>query len=172
MTPAISHHFSRRYSSLLAAAPVVKLSRKSDYALRALLHLSGAGDRPIPVRELAEANGIPRKFLESIMRDLRARGLVESMAGKNGGYGLLRRPEDISVGSILRLFEVRLEPLPEDLPECDQEAPTGQVRRALQEIGDAVDSIMNELTLEDVIRQRPIRYSITNEAEFQFGDGI
>ncbi len=150
----------------------VKLSRKSDYALRALLHLSSAPERPIPVRELAEANQIPRKFLESIMRDLRARALVESVAGKNGGYILRRQPVEISIGSILRLFDGRLEPVAEDLPDCDEEAPTGQVRRALQEIGDAVNTIMNELTLEDVIRRRPIRYSISNEAEFQFGDGI
>ncbi len=151
----------------------MKLNRKSDYALRALIHLSSVPDRPVPVREVAEANDIPRKFLESIMRDLRANGLVESVAGKNGGYVPVCPPAEVSVGAVLRMFEGRLEAVDEDLlPECDDEAPTGQVRRALREIGQAVDRVMDELTLEDVMRRSPIDYSISSKNEFQFGAGI
>jgi Rrf2 family protein len=152
----------------------MRLSRKSDYALRALLHLCGTRDRAVPVRELADQNGIPRKFLETIMGELRARGLVESLPGKRGGYRLIEKPGNISIGSVLRHFDGRLENSPDDVlkePE-DPSVPTRRVRRVLRQIGDAVDGLMDQVTLEDVLCDRPIRYSITNEHEFTGGDGI
>src|SRR5262249_37471788 len=98
----------------------MKLSRKADYALRALIHLCGRPHEAVPVRELADANGIPRKFLENIMRDLREMGLVESVAGKNGGYMLARRPDELSIGRVLRHFDGRLENAVQDvLGEAD-----------------------------------------------------
>ncbi len=154
----------------------MRLSRKSDYALRALLYLaSGQSPAPVSVRELAESNDIPRKFLEAIMRELRELGLVESLAGKNGGYRLLRFPGEISIGCILRHFDGHLEPVdPELLDDLapDENLPTAQVRRVLCDIGNAVDQLMNETTLDHVLNNSPIRYRISNTNEFQDGGGI
>ena len=154
----------------------MKLSRKSDYALRALLHLAASRESgPVPVRELAEKNDIPRKFLEAIMRDLRELGLVESVAGKKGGYLLVLSPARISIGSILRHFDGHLEPFEADAAEIDQsspEDPTRRVQRVLREIGAKVDELMNQTTLESVLAGRPILYEITSRHEFRHGDGI
>lgn len=153
----------------------MKLSRKADYALRALLHLCGRPRTAVPVRELADANGIPRKFLENIMRDLREMELVESVAGKNGGYVLVRRPDGLSIGEVLRHFDGRLEEAEQDdvLGEPDSESvPTARVRRTLREIGGAVDRLMDSTTLEDVLKDRPIRYRISNDGNFTHGGGI
>ena len=65
----------------------MKLSRKSDYALRALFTLvEHYGQGPVSIREIAEGNDIPRRFLEQIMIDLRHLGVVESIAGRDGGF--------------------------------------------------------------------------------------
>ena len=63
----------------------MKLSRKSDYALRAMMSLVGHyGQGPVSIRTLAERHDIPRKFLENIMLDLKSQGWVESVAGRDG----------------------------------------------------------------------------------------
>jgi len=152
----------------------MKLSRKADYALRALLHLCGRPGEAVAVRELSDANGIPRKFLETIMRDLRGMGVVRSVAGKNGGYVLARRASELSIGGVLRHFDGRLEDAEAGDAEADDEpnAPTARVRKTLREIGGAVDRVMDGTTLEDVLRDKPIRYRISNESEFNHGGGI
>ena len=153
----------------------MKLSRKSDYALRALLHLAMAnGSRPVPVRELAEANEIPRKFLEAIMRDLRELGLVESVAGKKGGYHLQQAPGDIQIGSLLRHFDGHLEPFEADLEVLPArgEDPKIRVQVVLRDIARQVDSLMDQITLDAVLSGEPIDYEISSRGEFVHGDGI
>ena len=67
----------------------MKLSRKSDYALRALLTLAQHyGQGPISIRELARRNVVPKRFLEHIMLELRGNGWVRSVRGRDGGYVL------------------------------------------------------------------------------------
>jgi len=67
----------------------MRISKKTDYALRALFTLvDHYGGAPIPIRELARRNDIPKRFLEQIMLDLKTQGWVSSMAGLRGGYML------------------------------------------------------------------------------------
>jgi Rrf2 family protein len=153
----------------------VKLSRKSDYALRALLHLATeTGPDPVPVSRLSERNAIPRKFLEAIMRDLRELGLVESIAGKNGGYRLLLPPDEVRIGRILRHFDGHLESFEADLEHLEgpEDDPRLRVQRILRDIGQAVDQLMNETTLDNVVSGAPIRYSISNRELYHDGGGI
>lgn len=154
----------------------MKLSKKSDYALRALLHLAMSGGvQPVPVRELSGKNGIPRKFLEAIMRDLRELGIVASVAGKKGGYVLLRQPSEISIGPILRHFDGHLEPYEADLgvaDSADPEDPTLRVQRVLSEIGHKVDDLMDRTTIATVLAGTPIHYEISSRDEFLHGGGI
>ena len=70
----------------------VKVSAKSDYAVRALLELAVAGEGPVKGERLAQAQEIPLKFLENILIDLRHAGIVRSQRGAEGGYWLARRP--------------------------------------------------------------------------------
>lgn len=82
------------------------ITQYTRYALKALLHLA-ASDReePLPVVEIAEKANIPRKFLETILADLKRRGFVISTRGKRGGYRLARTPEQITFGDVIRQLE-------------------------------------------------------------------
>ncbi len=89
------------------------ISQKSKYALRALLMLAEAEEnRPCRIPDIAETQQIPRKFLEQILLDLKAGGLVRSLRGKKGGYLLARPPESISVADAVRTIDGPIAPLP------------------------------------------------------------
>ena len=82
------------------------VSTKGRYALRVMVHFAQrGGEEYIPIKEIAEKEGISLKYLESIMTVLSKGGLVDAVHGKGGGYRLNRRPEDYTVGSILKLTE-------------------------------------------------------------------
>ena len=82
------------------------VSTKGRYALRVMLCLAQRdGDAYIPLKEIAEAEEISQKYLESIMTILSKAGFVDAVHGKGGGYRLNRSPEDYTVGSILKLTE-------------------------------------------------------------------
>src|SRR3569623_2574056 len=83
----------------------VRISAKADYAVRAALELAAASDPPVKGERLAEAQGIPLKFLENILGDLRQAGLVVSQRGPEGGYRLERPGSEISVADIIRAVD-------------------------------------------------------------------
>ena len=88
------------------------VSTKGRYALRVMLCLAQrGGDDYIPLKELAEAEDISQKYLESIMTILSKAAFLDAVHGKGGGYRLNRRPEEYTVGSILRLTEGSLAPV-------------------------------------------------------------
>jgi len=82
----------------------VRVSAKVDYALRAMLELAAAGDL-VKGEQVATAQGIPQKFLERILIDLRHAELVASRRGVEGGYALARPPDEISVADVIRAVE-------------------------------------------------------------------
>ena len=82
------------------------VSTKGRYALRVMLHFARrGGEEYIPLKEIAEAEGISQKYLESIMTTLSKAGFLDAVHGKGGGYRLNRSPEDYTVGSILKQTE-------------------------------------------------------------------
>ncbi len=86
--------------------PVMQISRKIDYALRAVIHLSQRSDRrPSSVAEIALREGVPKKFLEKIIQDLIHHGLVRSTRGAQGGYTLARAPEMITFKDVIEAIE-------------------------------------------------------------------
>ena len=89
----------------------MKLSRKSDYALRALFGLI-ASDRktPVSIRELAEKYDVPKRFLEQIMLELKSRGWVRSIPA-HGGFVLAKKPDEITMGEVVRHFDGVLAPI-------------------------------------------------------------
>ena len=88
------------------------VSTKGRYALRVMLCLAQrGGDEYVPLKEIAEAEVISQKYLESIMTILSKGGFLDAVHGKGGGYRLNRTPEEYSVGSILRLTEGSLAPV-------------------------------------------------------------
>ncbi len=86
--------------------PVMQISRKIDYALRAVIHLARRDDRrPSSVAEIALREGVPKKFLEKIIQDLIHHGLVRSTRGAQGGYTLARAPEMITFKDVIEAIE-------------------------------------------------------------------
>jgi Rrf2 family protein len=90
----------------------MKISKKTDYALRALFYLVEHHDSgPIPIAQLARQNAVPKKFLEHIMLDLKSQGWVRSVAGKKGGYELAKDPDRIAMGEVVRYFDGLIAPI-------------------------------------------------------------
>ena len=82
------------------------VSTKGRYALRVMVFLAKRTDREyVPVKEIAEQEEISQKYLESIMSTLSKAGFVDAVHGKGGGYRLNRKPEEYTIGSILKLTE-------------------------------------------------------------------
>ncbi|HED03721.1 MAG TPA: Rrf2 family transcriptional regulator [Candidatus Fraserbacteria bacterium] len=84
----------------------MKITRKSDYGLRALYLLAmHYGGDPLSITQIASAQGIPDPFLEKIMQELREAGLIVAALGRSGGYALSRPPEEISARDLLQALE-------------------------------------------------------------------
>lgn len=110
------------------------LSKKSKYAINALLYISRHKDegRPILAAEIAENERIPHKFLEAILLDLKNAGYLRSKRGRKGGYFLNRKLEEISLARVMRLFDGPIALLPcvslnyyERCEECKDEKTCG-----------------------------------------------
>ena len=85
------------------------VSTKGRYALRVMVSFAlRGGDEYIPLKEIAEAEEISQKYLETIMTTLSKAGFVDAVHGKGGGYRLNRKPEEYTIGSILKLTEGNL----------------------------------------------------------------
>ncbi|HMP91099.1 MAG TPA: Rrf2 family transcriptional regulator [Kiritimatiellia bacterium] len=100
------------------------ISNRCIYALRAMLELSLRHKHgSITIGQIAEAQRIPVRFLEAILRQLKQAGLAKSVRGKEGGYFLAREPHEITVGQVIRIFEGPLvaiaknEDAPTDVPD-------------------------------------------------------
>jgi Rrf2 family protein len=87
---------------------VIHLSTKSEYAIKALVRLALAdGSAPVTARDIVAFTGVPPKFLEQVMADLRQGGLVESQRGKGGGYVIARDPSTVSFADVIDLIDGR-----------------------------------------------------------------
>jgi Rrf2 family protein len=95
----------------------MRISAKTDYAVRALLELAAAESPPVKRDEIAGAQAIPVKFLESILAELKHGGIVQSQRGADGGYWLARAPEEITVAEVMRVVEGPLASVREQRPE-------------------------------------------------------
>ncbi|MEU3842282.1 Rrf2 family transcriptional regulator [Streptomyces sp. NPDC028635] len=85
----------------------MRISARADYAVRAVLELAvrQEGDDPLKAEAIAAAQGIPHKFLEGILGDLRRAGIVDSRRGGGGGYRLAREPSAVTVADVIRAVD-------------------------------------------------------------------
>ncbi len=83
----------------------MRVSAKSDYAIRAAVELAAAGEGPVKGERLAQAQEIPSNFLENILSDLRNAGIVSSRRGADGGYWLARPAAEVSLADIIRAVD-------------------------------------------------------------------
>jgi Rrf2 family protein len=154
----------------------MKLSKKSDYALRALFALvEHAGKGPLSMRVIAEKNDIPRRFLEQIMLELRSAGWVESVAGRDGGFLLAKPPSEISMGEVVRRFDGVLAPIgcvsTSHYEPCSQEAIC-RFRRVLLNIRNFIAYTMDRADLQSIFAGKPVEREEVFSPGFVGGDGI
>jgi Rrf2 family protein len=131
----------------------MKISSKEQYGLRAMAELAARyGQGPVPLAEVAEAQGLSRDYLEQIVPALREAGLVQSTRGAHGGYQLARAPETMTVGQVLRALEGEIFPLPcvsEDLKECDR-SHMCTARAVWTKVHARVSETLDEMTMADL----------------------
>jgi len=90
----------------------MKLSTRGDYAVRAVLELAERpAGVPFPLHDLASRTGVPEKYLEQILMRLRTARILAARRGAHGGYLLARRPEEITVGDVVRVMDGPLAPI-------------------------------------------------------------
>lgn len=133
------------------------LSQRARYALKALLNIARSGDGLLQVSLIAEQENIPRKFLETIMGDLRRAAIVTSMRGNAGGYRLARPADLITFADVLRATDGPIAMLPcvsrnfyERCEDCNDER-TCALRRTFSDVRDAVNAILEHRTLAAAI---------------------
>ena len=114
---------------------------------------------PVLIGTLAREEAIPIKFLEAILLDLKGRGLLDSKMGRKGGYFLNRPPSAITIGSIIRVIEGPLAPLPcasetafKPCEECEDVENCG-TRIIMRRVRDAMSEVLDRTTLADLIKQ-------------------
>lgn len=135
----------------------MKLSKRSEYGIRALIDLAFVYDQgPIHTENIADREKIPVKFLQQVLLTLKHAGILHSKKGATGGYYLARVPEEITLGEVIRVLDGPLAPIPcvskMAYEECN--CPVGEEKCGLRiimgEVRDAIAGILDHTTLADV----------------------
>lgn len=132
----------------------MKISQKGLYAFRALTVLARRYNQgPIRIREIAEEEHLPEKFLELILLDLKNARIVESTRGARGGYELRRPPSEIFMSEVIRTIDGPLSPIG-DVESLQELIDTDKPHRALylvfMEVRDAAAKILENTSLEQI----------------------
>jgi Rrf2 family protein len=129
----------------------MRVSAKADYALRAAAELASADPGPVKGERIAQAQGIPLKFLENILLELRHHGLVQSQRGADGGYWLARPADEISLAEVIRAVEGPLANVRGNRPESlAYEGTAEPLRDVWVAVRASLRSVLEQVTLADV----------------------
>ncbi len=132
------------------------ISHKTDYSLKIILHLSGTYPDTAQIKQIAESQDIPRKFLEQVLLLLKKGGFLLSKLGPKGGYFLARTPEEISVGEVVRFVEGPIHPISciaEGLEESCSFASACVFRDIWVEVEDAISEIIDNVTFKELLKR-------------------
>jgi Rrf2 family protein len=135
------------------------ISKRTQYGLKAVIALGKRYQQgPVLISTLAQEESIPLKFLEVILLDLKSHGLLESKIGRKGGYRLSRPPSAVTMGTIVRILEGPLAPLPcasetayKPCEDCSDIDNCG-TRIIMRQVRDAISGVLDGTTLEDLLR--------------------
>ena len=136
------------------------LSKKTQYSILALVKLAKEYNKgAVLIRSISESEIIPKKFLESILVELKKNGLVNSKKGKGGGYYLIKTPDQINLADIIRIFEGAIALLPcaaykyyESCCHYKEEKTCG-IRSKIKDIRDETVKLMKSISLADIIER-------------------
>ena len=131
----------------------MRVSAKTDYALRAAVELAAAAPDGNPVKgeRLATSQSIPLRFLENILLQLRHAGIVESRRGADGGYKRARAPEEITLADVIRAIDGPLAGVSGQRPETlDFKGRSEPLREVWVAVRASLRSVLEQVTLADV----------------------
>ena len=131
------------------------VSSKGRYALRVMVDLARRGEEYVPLKEIAEAENISQKYLESIMTVLSKAGFVDAVHGKGGGYRLNRKASEYTVGSILKLTEGSLSAVScttQGAAACSR-AECCNALPMWEKLDRMIDEFFEGVTLEDLLTE-------------------
>jgi Rrf2 family cysteine metabolism transcriptional repressor len=151
----------------------MKLSLRGEYALRALLVLGQNYEQGVVrIQTISDQQNIPKRFLEQILNDLKSAGMVQSRRGVAGGYRLAKRPELISLASVVRHIEGALAPVScvserfYEKCSCPDESRCA-IRAVMREVREAVVKIAERVTLAELCeRARTLQAEPLNPLDF------
>lgn len=116
------------------------------------------GNGPLQIREIAEGEKIPQRFLEAILLELKKLGILGSKLGKEGGYYLLKKPDEVTLAEVVRHFEGTIalmycvsEKSYQPCEFCKDESAC-QIRKVFKEVRDTTYGILARTTLEDLVK--------------------
>jgi Rrf2 family protein len=133
----------------------VKVTAKADYAVRATLQLATVEDGLVKGDSIARAQGIPLKFLENILIDLRHAGIVHAQRGAEGGYRLARAPSEVTLGEVIRAVEGPLASVRGEPPESvTYDGAAENLQTVWIAVRASLRSVLDDLTLADVVEGR------------------
>jgi len=134
------------------------LSKKCKYAIHALVHMAKKPEEKFLIKDISEACSIPKKFLETILLELKRAGILGSKQGKGGGYTLRRAPSDVNLAEVVRLFDGAIAAVPcatfkfyESCDECEDE-DTCSIRHAFLQVRNATVEMLKGDTLEGMVK--------------------
>ncbi len=135
----------------------MKLTKRGEYGLKALIDLAAQDDpqAATQIKDIAQRQQIPVKFLEQILLTLKNAGVLRSRAGVGGGYYLAKEPGEITLGQVVRVLDGPLAPIPcvsqmaYERCVCEDEATCG-LRLAMLDVRNAIADILDQTTLADV----------------------
>ena len=130
----------------------MRVSAKVDYALRALLELAAAPPGPVKGERLSSAQGIPPKFLENILTELRRAEIVATQRGVEGGYRLARPADEITVADVIRALEGPIASVRGSRPETvDYTGPARGLQGLWIELRASMRGVLEGTTLADLV---------------------
>ncbi len=145
----------------------MKLSTRGRYGLKAIYELAlHYGEGPIPLNEVANKQKLSESYLEQLFLSLRKDKLIKSVRGAQGGYMLNRKPEDITVGDVLRCLEGNIAPalcLEDGVKEECSMSDECITKYVWSEIKNSLDNVIDSITLEDMINKDNKNISIVKE---------
>lgn len=142
----------------------MRFSKKSEYALRAMIELTQEfGHGLVQRKSLAERQNIPLGFLEMILLSLKNAGLIGSRRGAHGGVFLIKSPREVTLGQIIRLLDGPLAPIAcvsqtayQKCQDCPHAATTTcPIQRIMLDVRNAIASVLDHYSLEDFVFPQP-----------------
>ena len=131
----------------------MQISKRCEYALRAIFALSSKDTaQPVRTYEIAEAQGISRRFLEAILNELKHGGFVESRRGNKGGYILARSAEELTVGEIFEYIQGPISIVRDKDKESTVHWGDNAFAQLWQEVDQAMLKVWNNKTFADLVK--------------------